>query len=88
MSENIEKVESKEAAKSAKSAPKKDKVKFTSRIRKYGREFKAEFKKIVWPSKKTIVRNTVVVLAAIAIMGAIVFLFDLGLTRLLHLFIR
>lgn len=88
MSENIEKVESKEAAKSAKSAPKKDKVKFTSRIRKYGREFKAEFKKIVWPSKKTIVRNTVVVLAAIAIMGIIVFLFDLGLTRLLDLFIR
>ena len=87
MSEKIEKNDS--AAKTPDSKPaKKNKVKFSARAAKYGREFKAEFKKIVWPSKKTVVRNTSVVLAAIVAMGAIIAAFDWCLGQLLGLIVH
>ena len=89
MSENIEKIDGAESKKPSKApAPKKDKVKFTTRVRKYGREFKAEFKKIVWPSKKTVARNTLVVLVSIVFIGVVVGLFDWGLTSLLGLIVH
>ncbi len=43
---------------------------------KWFREMKSELKKVVWPSGKQLVNNTLVVLASILIVGIIVCLFD------------
>ncbi len=69
--------------------PKKDKVKFTERVKKFWRDYKSEFKKIVWPSKEETTRNTVVVVATIVVFGVVIaildFIFSKGLTLLSHL---
>ena len=68
---------------------KKDKVKLSERLKKFWRDYKSEFKKIVWPSKEDTTRNTVVVVVSIVIVGVVVsvldFLFSQGLTLLSHL---
>ena len=45
-------------------------------IAKWFREMKSELKKVVWPGSKQMINNTLIVLAAIVVIGAIVFLFD------------
>ena len=45
----------------------------------------SELKKVVWPSGKQLVNNTVVVLVAVLIVGIIVCLFDLGAGELIGL---
>ena len=45
-------------------------------ICRYFRELRSELKKVVWPSGKQLVNNTLVVLAAVLIVGIIVCLFD------------
>lgn len=58
-------------------------------ISKWFREMKSELKKVVWPSGKQLVNNTLIVLAAVLVVGIIVCLFDflagrgLGLLRTL-----
>lgn len=54
---------------------------------KWFREFRAEFKKIVWPGWKQIKNNTAVVLAMLIIMASVIALFDFGVRSLLGLFI-
>lgn len=46
------------------------------RLSKWFREMKSELKKVVWPGSKQLVNNTLVVLVAVIVVGAIVFLFD------------
>ena len=61
-----------------------------NRLMKFFRETKSEMKKVSWPSKAQLIRNTVVILAFVVIMTVILFVFDkvfeLGLTGLLSLF--
>lgn len=45
-------------------------------IAKWFREMKSEMKKVVWPSGKQLVNNTLIVLAAVLIVGIIVCVFD------------
>ena len=45
-------------------------------ISKWFREMKSELKKVVWPSGKQLVNNTLVVLAAVLVVGVVVCLFD------------
>ena len=45
-------------------------------IAKWFREMKSELKKVVWPSSKQLVNNTAIVLSAVIVIGAIIFLFD------------
>ena len=52
------------------------------------RDLKGEFKKIVWPSKKQVINNTLVVLAAILVAGLFIWGIDLGLSALLELFLK
>jgi preprotein translocase subunit SecE len=62
-----------------KDAPAKAKEKkpgFGQKASRFFRELKSEIKKIVWPSKKTVFNNTIVVLAAMAVIGVVVWLFD------------
>ncbi len=46
------------------------------KLSKWFREMKSELKKVVWPGSKQLVNNTLIVLAAVIVVGAIVFLFD------------
>ncbi len=74
--------------KKAQPADKKKKVGLGKRISKFGREFKAEVKKIVWPNRKSVVRSTIIVIVSIIVIGALVALFDFGLTSLLGLIVN
>lgn len=45
-------------------------------VKRFLSETRAEFKKIIWPSRHQVTTNTVVVLVTIAIIGAVVMAFD------------
>lgn len=47
------------------------------KVKKYLRDTKGEFKKIVWPSFSTVVRNTGVVLAMCAVTAVVIIAVDL-----------
>lgn len=55
---------------------KKKKNPFTS-TGKFFREVKAEMKKVVWPTKKQVVNNTLIVLAVVLIAVIFIGVFDL-----------
>ena len=40
------------------------------------REMKSELKKVTWPNKKTVVKNTVTVLLCSLLIGACIWIFD------------
>ena len=73
----------------AEKKPKKDKVKFTDRVKKFWRDYKSEFKKIVWPSKEETTKSTVVVVSTIVVFAVAIasldFIFSTGLTLLSHI---
>ncbi len=46
-------------------------------ICRYFRELKSELKKVVWPTPKQVVKNTLIVLACVLVVGIFVWLFDL-----------
>jgi preprotein translocase subunit SecE len=57
---------------------------FFARMSRSIRDMKGELKKVVWPSKKQIINNTMVVLAAVAVSA----IFIGGLDSVLGLVIR
>ena len=59
-----------------------DQVKKESKIKKFFKDYKSEFKKIVWPEKKDTLRQSGVVVAAIVAVGVAVFLLDTGFSKL------
>ncbi len=63
-------------------------VRFGKRIGQFFRDGKMEIKKIVWPKPKAVFKNMGVVLATIVIIGAFVFGLDMGLMKLLGLFMN
>ena len=46
-----------------------------------------EFKKIIWPTFPTVVRNTGVTLAMCAVLGVLICVFDLALSSLVDLLV-
>ena len=62
-----------------------DKQSVFSKIKKFFLDYKVEFKKIVWPTQKTVFKNTGVVLTMIFIMGIFVAALDVGFRGLLGL---
>lgn len=54
-------------------------------IAKFFRDTKSEIKKIVWPTPKATFKNMGVVLAAMIIVGVVIFALDTGLQALLGL---
>ena len=56
-----------------------------TRMAKYFRDTKGEFKKVVWPTFPTVLRNTGVVLALCVVLGVIICLVDFGLGALVDL---
>ena len=71
------------------SSEKKSKPGFFQKIAKSFRDTKGEVKKIVWPTGKSVVKNTVVVIIMCLIVGAFIWLFDfvfgLGVDKLLSM---
>lgn len=59
----------KSAAKAEAKAAKKPQAKKPNKVVKYFKDLKSEFKKVVWPSKKTVVNNTGIVLTAMIVSG-------------------
>ena len=57
---------------------KKSGKKQPNKIVKWFKDLKIEFKKVVWPSKKTVINNTSVVLAVVAASAVLVGLLDEG----------
>lgn len=51
-------------------------VKTTSTKRSWFKGLKSEFKKIVWPDKDTLAKQSVAVIVVTIIMGIIIFLLD------------
>ena len=100
MAENTDKEalkSAKEAEKAAKKAkqerikqskPKKDGSAFSragKAVKKFFKDFTGTCKKIVWPTGKQVIKNSLVVLATIIVIGAIVALIDFGLTKIFDL---
>ena len=46
--------------------------------RSFFKDFKAELKKVVWPTPKQLVNNTVAVVTIVLVIGVIVFVLDMG----------
>ncbi len=51
------------------------------------KDYKSEIKKIVWPGIKDVAKNTVIVLVMCLLIGAFIWLLDLGLGKLIELII-
>ncbi|MBQ4561969.1 MAG: preprotein translocase subunit SecE [Clostridia bacterium] len=88
MAENEKKVteevtEKKEAKATKASKPVKNKVPLGKRIAKAFREFKAEFKKIVWSSRKATFSNTLLVVVCMVVVALVIGLLDVGFKSLI-----
>lgn len=54
-----------------------------NKVAKWFKDLRIEFKKVVWPTKQTIINNTAVVLAVVAGSAIIVGALDFGFLHLL-----
>ena len=45
-------------------------------IRRYFRELRSELKKVVWPTPHQVLKNTLIVLACVAVVGVFIWVFD------------
>ncbi len=66
---------------------KKSEKKQPNKVAKWFKDLKIEFKKVVWPTKKTVINNTGIVLAVVVAAAVLVGLLDtgfLGLMRLIY----
>lgn len=52
-----------------------------SRIAKFFKDYRSEFKKLVWPTKKQLLKNSAVVIVSIIVVGACLALVDFGLNK-------
>ena len=46
------------------------------RLSKWFREMKSELKKVVWPSRKQVIQNALVVLLCVLLVGVFIWIFD------------
>ena len=57
---------------------------------RYFRELRSELKKVVWPTPKQVLKNALVVLVCVLVVGLFICLFDFvagaGITGLINLF--
>ncbi len=68
-------------------APAKKKENFFKRagkaIKKFFKDFKGEWKKVTWPSGKTVLNNSIVVIVIVAIVGLALLGIDTGLSKII-----
>ena len=62
---------------------------FFGAIARFFRELRSELKKVVWPTPKQVLKNTLIVLACVVLVGAFIWVFDIvankGITALIQL---
>ena len=89
MSENEMNTSKQPEVKKEKKAPKPAEKKpgIFARIGKWVRELKSELKKVQWPTKKQTVNNTLIVLACVLIVGAVICAFDFVANNAIELLI-
>ena len=51
-------------------------VRTWSGIRRYFRELRSELKKVVWPTKEQVLKNTLIVAGCVLVVGLFIWLFD------------
>ena len=73
-SDKVDKIDKKEQPKAK--APAKKKVKGSNRFAKWFREMRSELKKVVWPTPKQILNNTLVSLSVMAVSAVAVWAID------------
>lgn len=56
-------------------------------IAKSYRETRAEVKKVTWPSRKELLQHTEVVVSAIILVGAVLWVVDMAFGEILNLFL-
>ncbi|MBO5743993.1 MAG: preprotein translocase subunit SecE [Clostridia bacterium] len=54
------------------------KKKSGNKIVRFFKELKSELKKVVWPSKKQVIKNSLIVIAAVIIIGIVIWVLDLA----------
>ncbi len=54
-----------------------EKKKSGNKIVKFFKEVKSEMKKVVWPSRKQVTNNTLIVLAVVVLVGLVIWVLDL-----------
>ena len=54
----------------------------TKKQRSFWKDFKAELKKVIWPTRSQVVNNTIIVLVIVIIITAICFVLDLAFEAL------
>lgn len=64
-----------------------NKKSFGKSISKFFREVKAEMKKVTWPSKKTLISYTSVVLVSCLIAAVLLGITDLGFSKIIDLLV-
>ncbi len=64
---------------------KKSEKKKPGKVAKWFKDLRSEFKKVVWPSKQTVVTNTSVVLAVVVLTACFVGALDAGLLKIMDL---
>ena len=64
------------AAAATTAAPAKKKIKGKNRFAKWFREMRSELKKVVWPTPKQILNNTMVSLSVMVVMAIVIWALD------------
>ncbi len=67
---------------------KKGGLKLGAKIARSFRDLKSEVQKIVWPSKKQVINNTLIVIACVLVVGACIWAFDAILSWLVSLLLK
>ncbi len=87
MSDKKEKTTAEVTKKDKKEAQPKKKVNpfkgVGAKIKKFFKDFKGEWKKVTWPSGKTVLNHSIVVIVVVAVFGLIIFGFDTGLSAII-----
>lgn len=86
MAENKAKDANKDDAKKA--LAKKEQKKLAAKMVQSVKDMKGEMKKIVWPTKKTVLNNTLVVIAVMLVSAVLIGGVDYVLMLLVNLFLR
>ena len=73
------------ASETSEKKDKKSEKKQPNKVAKWFKDLKIEFNKVVWPTKKTVVNNTSVVLAVVVASAVLVGLLDTGFLSLMRL---
>jgi preprotein translocase subunit SecE len=55
------------------------------RLVKFFKEVRSELKKVVWPTRKQLINNTLTVLLSCLIIGAIIWAADIGLAKIVDM---